>query len=546
MKITGKNSLLTKSPAFILGLAIGLFAPTTLAVHDEGIFELEGNAIQDSVAPPYDWETLYNGGLNNGGNTTAFTGIVNDEPNAQGIDTSIFTGGRKDIQPIAQWAHKAGSSPDKDEITNAYAAAYNNAAGDLLIYFGADRISNKGDAFMGFWFFKQHVEAKGDGSFEGEHTNGDVLVLTNFPQASGASPEIRVDIWDDSCSKAASNNPGIGECDAANIRLLHKSNAICGSAAGDLVCAITNDEDGPYDPTPSPWPYQSKNDNTANQFPYESIFEGGINLTQLVGGDNCFSSFMAETRSSSEFTATLKDFVLHDFDLCSVDITKVCSQAEVNATETGYVYQYEGKVINDGSGTLYNVVVTDSEAGNMHALGTILSGAEAPYSGSFESSSNGLNNSVTVTASGSPTGASTITDTAGDECEPLSLSPMIYVDKECSSSFVPTANGIIAEVSFSGQVCNTTTPGLTLVNVSVVDDSGTPGDPGDDVAVLSGITLGPDACMNYSGSYIPKDFANPINQNFRDTVLASGQLKLDGSSASNTASADCPICPSGN
>lgn len=46
---------------------------------------------------------------------------------------SIFTGGgSKDPLDISQWKYKDGAVPDKDDITNAYAAAY-NANGDLVI-----------------------------------------------------------------------------------------------------------------------------------------------------------------------------------------------------------------------------------------------------------------------------------------------------------------------------------------------------------------------------------------------------------------------------
>ena len=50
------------------------------------------------------------------------------------------------------------------------------------------------------------------------------------------------------------------------------------------------------------------------------MFEGGINLTQL-GLEGCFSSFLAETRSSPEITAILKDFTLGDFESCATDLT---------------------------------------------------------------------------------------------------------------------------------------------------------------------------------------------------------------------------------
>ncbi|MHC4132354.1 MAG: hypothetical protein ACYSR3_10225, partial [Planctomycetota bacterium] len=116
-----------------------------LAVDDLGLFELDGNALQDAANPPDDWELLYNGG--NG--QIVFTGIIPD-PNQD----TIFVGGRKDIQDIGDWGWKNdGGFPDKDDITNAYGAAYYEDA-NLVTYFGADRFANNGDAYMGFWFFQ--------------------------------------------------------------------------------------------------------------------------------------------------------------------------------------------------------------------------------------------------------------------------------------------------------------------------------------------------------------------------------------------------------
>ncbi|MGR5205946.1 hypothetical protein [Vibrio sp. PNB23_22_7] len=307
-----------------------------------------------------------------------------------------------------------------------------------------------------------------------------------------------------------------------------------------MVCASTNTSDAT-----SPWPYTPK-DGVDDVFPPETFFEGGVNITQLLQADTCFSAFAAETRASSSVTAQLKDFVVGDFELCSVDITKTCNQAIVNATEDGYIYNYSGNVINDGVGTLYDVVVEDLEAGTTHSLGSIASGQSASYSGSFESTSNGLTNTVKVTAAATPGGQATITDTASDPCEKIPLSAMISVNKSCTSGFKQTSSGIVAEVSFSGMVCNTT-PDLTLVNVSVVDDSGTPSDTSDDVVVLSNVVLGPpnsgNECSSYSGSYIPKAFSNSQTQSFRDTVTAVGFLKIDGTKGTDTASADCNICP---
>ncbi len=48
-----------------------------------------------------------------------------------------------------------------------------------------------------------------------------------------------------------------------------------------------------------------------------ALYEGGIDLTALGLDTGCFSSFMAETRSSQETTSTLSDFVLGNFSFCA-------------------------------------------------------------------------------------------------------------------------------------------------------------------------------------------------------------------------------------
>src|SRR5262249_4162371 len=50
------------------------------------------------------------------------------------------------------------------------------------------------------------------------------------------------------------------------------------------------------------------------------FLEEGVDLTALGLGSGCFSSFLAETRSSQSPTATLSDFVTGAFDLCAVEV----------------------------------------------------------------------------------------------------------------------------------------------------------------------------------------------------------------------------------
>ena len=160
-----------------LGLLLALCGPA-LAATAESPFELDANPQDDNPAlNSDDWATPPDSGA-----ATKFTGIIQDT-----APKTIFGGGDKDILDVDKWSWKDGSVPDKDDLTHAYAAAYNENS-DLLLYFGADRLSNVGDAFMGFWFFKQKVQAMPDGSFSGHHVAGDTLVLVDYPQGANAVP----------------------------------------------------------------------------------------------------------------------------------------------------------------------------------------------------------------------------------------------------------------------------------------------------------------------------------------------------------------------
>lgn len=71
----------------------------------------------------------------------------------------------------------------------------------MVIYFGADRFANVGDAFMGFWFFQDDVQALDDGSFSGQHVVGDVLVLIDYPQGANDEPYAALVTWDQPVQK---------------------------------------------------------------------------------------------------------------------------------------------------------------------------------------------------------------------------------------------------------------------------------------------------------------------------------------------------------
>ena len=94
------------------------------------------------------------------------------------------------------------------------------------------------------------------------------------------------------------------------------------------------------------------------------FYEGGVNLSDpsINLGGECFSSFAAETRSSTSTTATLKDFVLGQFALCSASMTTTPSADETAAgavspgtpvTDTAIVSFKGSTVLPTGNVTFY-------------------------------------------------------------------------------------------------------------------------------------------------------------------------------------------------
>ena len=295
----------------VLGI---LLISTALAVHDLGLFELDRNAEDPGGAMlPDDWATLYDGGSNTGGSSDVFTGILPDITTPDDPGDQFQGGGSKDDLDISQWLWKPGEPLDKDDITNAYAAAYTvpegavqpddeTDVGDLIIYFGLDRFDNNGSAQVGFWFFQNEIALtdtpRGGGfEFSGVHAPGDVLVQSNF-SGGGDVDRVSVFAWDPTAPR--------------NLRLITSTTAQdCESAdADDPACAIVNREN-----TDSPWPYTPKS-GPADVFAQGAFFEGGINITRLLPATGCISTFLAETRSSTPFDARLKDLNIGEFNLC--------------------------------------------------------------------------------------------------------------------------------------------------------------------------------------------------------------------------------------
>jgi hypothetical protein len=265
-----------------------------------------------------DWDEVYAEVLADADTTCSDLGLVECSYIEDGIGPSTFTGGgSKDHLPISGWQGTSGASPDKAEILNAYAAkaivpTEEDPIGQpgvltdhQILYFGMDRYAVDGSTDIGFWFFKNEVTFdESTGTFTGEHSIDDILALGTFTQG-GATSNIRVFRW-----------VGTGGNESGTIQGPDGTFGDCvPGSANDNGCATVNNTS-----IEVPWNYTFKGADEGMWVPAGGFFEGGIDLTAL-DLEGCFSSFLAETRSSPEITAILKDFTLGAFEACDTSMT---------------------------------------------------------------------------------------------------------------------------------------------------------------------------------------------------------------------------------
>src|SRR5262249_55515414 len=98
---------------------------------------------------------------------------------------SPFTTGSKDTLNISsRWqCHQSNNVNSKTDVMNAYAASYIAANGHQILYFGMERNDNSGDGNIAFWFLQDQAACASNGgttSFAGDHTDGDLLIVSAF------------------------------------------------------------------------------------------------------------------------------------------------------------------------------------------------------------------------------------------------------------------------------------------------------------------------------------------------------------------------------
>ena len=572
------------------GLSLFLGLPAALAVHDLNLFELDGNAVDSPSGAPDDWSELYNSGANDGGSSgaTAFTGIVSDK---NGVDDYFTGGGSKTPNLINEWQYKnapPSGPPDKDNITHAYAANYIKS-GEQIVYFGADLFSNNGDAELGFWFFQAKVSKKpisgNTGGFNGAHVDGDPYIAVKFSNG-GTQADIAVYEWDSSCTKPPGSGPfPAGGCAADNLRVvIEEGPATCsGGLLDDEACAISN----PGGSVIAPWPYTPKS-GSAGSFPPTTFFEGGINIKEVFGQNLCFSSFMATTGASTSFTSTAKDFVLNNFDVCSVAASKTCvNDTEADDTPAAITYNVRGCGINDGGGAInittlensigggtkytpadlqwyvpgmvdpgggardFNASTDCDDAGLLAQAITNGTGPSNPasvdlgpgealvYLFSETTAVNGATDTVTIDAEGTD-GSPIDADTDTATCPARTFDTGINVTKQCAADLEDAGSNVVVKINIEGQVCNTGEVALT--NLALTDDADVPTgvtvtfvlDP-NDVHTNPDTTLSVGDCVDYSASYYPASIPTGDICPFMDQATATVLAPINTSPTGGTS-----------
>ncbi|MDH3796320.1 MAG: hypothetical protein OER83_05560, partial [Flavobacteriaceae bacterium] len=108
-------------------------------------FQVNGQIIVDG--DPSDWETLLC-------DSPASPLAIHVQDNfGQGSDNQ-FTQGSKDYFRASSLTWNNGQTKQKGDIANGAAYLSVDGNGDVQLCFAGDRVSNAGDAQIGFWFYQ--------------------------------------------------------------------------------------------------------------------------------------------------------------------------------------------------------------------------------------------------------------------------------------------------------------------------------------------------------------------------------------------------------
>jgi hypothetical protein len=279
-------------------------------------FELDGNVLKDTCAD--DWNStitakFYSGVINDPGITTVFQGSTS---RANGL--------------ISSWKSTNVAIVNIKDLTNAVASYYDNN-----IYFGVDRYGAQRSTPMAVWLMQDDVNVRANGTFNGNHKDGDLLIITEFDP----NPIVNIYIWSGS--------------DVIETQL--NLNGLCQQGLAQKACTINNLFD-----VPSSWPYFPIV-GLNNVYPSASFLEGGVDLELIYPNPAlrpCFRTMLVATMANSQTAANMQDYIIVPISTCALALNFDCNSITPNIAKNGFVYDYKWSLLNDGSGPLYKVNVS--------------------------------------------------------------------------------------------------------------------------------------------------------------------------------------------
>ena len=223
-----------------------LLVANALAVHDEN-FQLDGDVNASTTTSfgghtqTFDWDSFFNAAGQEspvlpdpsrpGFDASSFDQDFNTNANGSfntSDDTTFATGSKDTLAITPGWqCNQDANVNSKIDVMNAYATSY-TAGSQEFLYFALERNANTGTADVGFWFLQNEnvncsdPESPGSTPFTGAHTDGDLLVVSEFT-SGGTVSTIQVYRWDGGatgslnptavisgadCRTAASDGPG--------------------------------------------------------------------------------------------------------------------------------------------------------------------------------------------------------------------------------------------------------------------------------------------------------------------------------------------------
>jgi uncharacterized repeat protein (TIGR01451 family) len=298
-------------------------------------------------------DTFANGNIDNGAEPFVFDRTP---------EVTFFTGGgSKDKYGIQDgpWKYKTVNDqvPDKNDIVNAFAAAYDDPTNGTIFYFGLDTFSVNGAANAGFWFFRNPVglnppDARGIGTFSGEHKDGDVFVAVSYTEGGRVG---NIDVYEWQGDDATGSLVLLFEGQDCASDTLPDPHNVCG-VINKLLPDYTFGEDPIFDYANT---LVANNPLGPTSYQYESaaFVEFGLNVEAVLGGPiGCFTTFLAETRSSPGPDSQLKDFAFGAFPICGIAVDK---DGDTDS-KVGDPVDYTITVTNTGKATLYKQLIEDT------------------------------------------------------------------------------------------------------------------------------------------------------------------------------------------